>query len=259
MRQAVHSALVASVASMVDAAPKVRQMCASMAEAGLAPPGVLERVFQDRLDSALSRLVQDCDATTARAIHEAIRQRTSGGEIVPEAGGRLPGNGAQRPGASLVAGLAAADLEMPLEWGKSIGLQRAIHTALDSSAAKRLTAAFEELGETGQVQRLEHLSDAGTDHTWLWCLGPRDADRLSADEYVSSIHLRLGVPVMSDDRPCSYCGEAVLDVHGYHSLTCAGAEATRGHTAAKDKVLDLALKADPAAEAEPVSLIPARP
>ena len=75
------------------------------------------------------------------------------------------------------------------------------------------------------------------------------------DEFVSALRLRLGATLMSDDRMCSYCGEAVLDTHGHHSLVCAGAEATRGHTHVRDQVLNLALQADPAAEAEPLALV----
>ena len=49
-----------------------------------------------------------------------------------------------------------------------------------------------------------------------------------------------------------------MDRDGHHSLVCAGAESTRGHTAVRDELLNLALQADPAAEAEPVSLISSR-
>ena len=64
---------------------------------------------------------------------------------------------------------------------------------------------------------------------------------------------------MHEDRTCGCCGDAALDVYGFHSHVCAGGHATRGHNVIRDEVLDLAIKADAAAESEPVSLISSRP
>ena len=260
MRSASQCALIAAVSSMADARGKVHEMCQNMVHAGLADAGLLEDLFDARLEAAVQKLIQRYDPEVGAAMRSLIQKAAdsiNNDESAAEA--PLAGGGATRPGSRLVADMAASDAEMPQHHQRNPGLQRALHKLADNVAAAALLQSYADIGETSHVLRLQELQAAGTDHTWLWRLGANLPDKLSPDEFVSAARLRLGVAVMSDDRVCSYCGESVLDIYGHHSLVCAGAEATRGHTDVKDKLLDLALKADPAAESEPVSLIQSRP
>ena len=100
---------------------------------------------------------------------------------------------------------------------------------------------------------MEDLSDASQCHTWLWALGSKKQRRLPHEEYVIAVRLRLGASVIDADVQCQLCGSPV-DRRCIHALTCAIGEATRGHTKVRDSVMDLALKADPAAETEPMAL-----
>ena len=110
-------------------------------------------------------------------------------------------------------------------------------------------------GREFDVKRMEDLGHADTDHSWLWSLRQAKQETLPTEEFVTCTRLRLGVPLTEDDRTCVYCNDVMMDMHGHHCHVCAGAESTRGHTAEKDVVLDLAIKADPAAESEPIGLI----
>ena len=55
-RSAKRIALAAAVASLIGSRPLVHSMCSDMVLGGLASPGVLEGVFEDRLQRALRRL-----------------------------------------------------------------------------------------------------------------------------------------------------------------------------------------------------------
>ena len=73
-----------------------------------------------------------------------------------------------------------------------------------------------------------------------------------------SLRLRLGAAIMPDGHTCSYCGEAIMDINSHYNDFCAYPETTRGHNGVRDVVLSLAIKADSAAETEPVSVISSR-
>ena len=219
------------------------------------------QAFDERLESAVGRLLVGHDANTSEAMRAAIRKALGepNDRNTQDDAANVPSGGSSRPGVHLVADMAASDEEMPVKNRGPMKLQRILHKMSDAAKAGRLIEHFQSTGQVPHVQRLQELAHDSTDHNWLWRIGEHSPDRLSPDEFVTAMSLRLGVPVMSDDRLCSYCGETALDAYGHHSLVCAGAEATRGHTDVKDKLLDLALKADPAAEAEPVSLIQSQP
>ena len=85
-----------------------------------------------------------------------------------------------------------------------------------------------------------------TDHAWLNCLHAAHGPVLSADAYVDSLLLRLGVPFIPDDIECPQCGE-ILDRRCVHAQTCAQAEATRGHYRVCHRVHLLAALGDPEA------------
>ena len=89
---------------------------------------------------------------------------------------------------------------------------------------------------------------------WLWALGHKKQQTLPHEEFVIAVRLRLGASLIDSEAVCKLCGNAPIDRCCHHPLTCAIGEATKGHTKIRDSVMDLALKADPAAETEPVSL-----
>ena len=208
---------------------------------------------------SISAAIDEIVTSTMRSNNDEAQAEGENGEN--ETPLQSAGGGARRPGARLVTDMLDADEEVPSNrtWSGPRGTQRKLHKMIDAAKADELTEKFRLAGQEFDVKRMEDLGHADTDHTWMWSLRQSKQENLPTEEFVTCMRLRLGVPLMEDDRTCVYCNDVVMDMHGHHCHVCAGAESTRGHTAVKDVVLDLAIKADPAAESEPVFLISSRP
>jgi hypothetical protein len=233
-----------------------------MVSAGLAEAGVLEHAFDERLRLARARLnegvasavTDTLDGFLDRAGIAAERQWQGIGvdqDSVPSTFRQ-----GRRPGAALVAEVAETDIEYPEEGDEPEDLthvQKGILRIIDSRKAGLLSASFRTQGREQHAHRVEDLCDASQCHQWLWSLGRTKQQRLPHEEFVIAARLRLGASIIDSETSCKLCG-APIDLTCLHPLTCAIGEATKGHTRIKDAVMELALKADPAAESEPQAL-----
>jgi hypothetical protein len=152
-----------------------------------------------------------------------------------------------------------ADIEHPLHPASGRGTQRSLHTIFDEAVNNDLEKDYAQMERPEHVTRLQELRHPATDHTWLWALHAGGKGGVSSDDYVLAVRARLGIAVGSEAHVCGNCGIKVIDNDGIHIFTCAGGEATKGHTRVRDIVHDLALQADPAAETEPVALAASQP
>ena len=268
LRSAKRIALIAAVASLASARPMVFSMCSDMVRTGLAGEGVLESEFDARLDAAMSALSSTVPAETAETIrsfvaqcqeHAELEWRDLGTDAAISAGG---GHSGRRPGHNLVNQMWDADSEMISESATSLDAghpQRGISHIVDEHCMDALTERFQSNSQPQHVARLRDIRHPNQCHDWLWALGARKQAALPAEEFVVAVRLRLGASVIDDVTTCSYCHDHLIDSSGLCALQCAGSCATRGHTAVKDAVMELAVQADPAAEAEPAGLVAHRP
>ena len=271
MRSAKRIALAAAVASLIGSRPMVHSMCSDMVSGGLASPGVLERLFDERLDRALRRLeagLSEPQVQQLRDFVESCKQRADAqwaalGTDSSDDSGREMGDSGRRPGSALVDDMQRTDPEMQLDEDPNeldpSKVQRGLLQIFDNFVVDKLAADFESAGRFNHVLRMNEIRDENQDHSWLWALGKRKQKVLPEEEFVVAVGLRLGADLLDDAVTCGYCHEQVLDVNGHHALVCAGSHATRGHTCLRDQAMSLALLADPAAEAEPAGIVPERP
>jgi hypothetical protein len=271
LRSSKASALLSVVASLTESRPMVHQMCADMVRAGLAAPGVLEETFDRRLTAGMDSLVTGLAEQTKQRICDHLervgavaRARWDGTEFdgrehEERASSPAGTAGGRRPGTALVQSMLHADPEHPHNNWSAMRAQRGLHRILDEAISTSLVETFEASGREEHVVRLQELGHHSQDHTWLWLLTQAKQETCPESEFVVGLQARLGVAVGTDARICGNCHEQVIDNDGCHPFQCARAEATRGHTQVRNIILDLALQADPVAEAEPVNLAASHP
>ena len=121
---------------------------------------------------------------------------------------------------------------------------------------------LEELRGAGHLDRYRHLlelRDASVNHDWLWKLSPAHGPVVHPSERQAAVRIRLGASLAPAGSACVQCGAELGACTATHGLLCSRAEATRGHYAVRDVVLELAHLADPSAQAETLGLIPSHP
>ena len=271
MRSASDVALPAALGSLVAAQPLVGHLASGLEAAGLAPAGVVAAAFEERIAAARERLLASTPPGARDAVESVFREapdaaRAAWGalcEEAPEARPSPPHAGGRRPGTGIVPRPGTEDEEFPdRDVGRTVtgpAVQRRLLVALDGARAVALAAGFEESGQWDQAQRFREVRAEGVDHTWLWpCSAPAE-ERMTPEEFNVAVRLRLGSPQLREAMPCPHCPRGVLDARCLHALTCASAEATKGHNRLRDVVMELAATADPSAETEPRELVPGFP
>ena len=81
---------------------------------------------------------------------------------------------------------------------------------------------------------------------------------MPTNELGMAVRIRIGAPLVDDAIECARCG-GVVDRTGKHCLRCALPEATRGHNAVRNTLLNFVSLADPSASLEATELIPSAP
>ena len=242
----------------------VHAMCEDMVSARLAEPGVLEGLFDERLLHARARLGKGLDPEVRQNLNVYLDKCNESAKLqwehlgTDQAVGFSNGRQGRRPGARMVSDITEADVEHPDEDDEAedlIHVQKGILRILDTRKAVQLTEKFRSQGREIQALRVEDLCDASQCHEWLWSLRRQKQKRLPHEEFVLAARMRLGASLIESDAICKLCGSS-LDRCCLHPLSYAIGEATRGHTKFQDIVMELALKADPAAETEPQALTP---
>ncbi len=151
------------------------------------------------------------------------------------------------------------DPELPDNSGRTgPGLQAQFTALVDQCLREGLLLEHQTAESWPDVRRIRELSHADCSHDWLWRLSPNHGPTLDSSDFVTAVRTRLGAGGPDEPTPCRICG-GVLDPSGWHALCCALGEATRGHNAVRDQIHSAARIADPAAEIEPLGLIPFHP
>jgi hypothetical protein len=147
MRTASDTALPAAVASMVGSRSMVHAMCADMVSAGLAQPGVIEGVFDERLRRARARLTEGLaddvahtlDEYLDKAVEAAARQWQHLGAEQEEVSSSM--RLGRRPGTGLVSDLSDMDGDTPTEDVQHV--QKGILRIIDTRKASWPASSFQ--------------------------------------------------------------------------------------------------------------------
>ena len=280
LRTAHDSCLPAFIGSRVSARPLVESMLQQLQAAGLGTVSDLLTSYDARTDAAVSvfleslpenargeaRLEIDYGYEAARkswALMQSDEARSGADAIFEDAGRVAPSSLRQIGSASigLVQDAGAEDAEHPFGIKfQTPRVQSWLSRIVDSVSAQGIRDHYEQLEEFFDVERLDDLRHAETDHSWLWSLSAQQGiiveDR---NEFVEAVRVRLGGGGPPATSLCTCCGQRSLDRSGAHASCCAPGESTRGHNATRDVLYEFAAPADPSAEKEPEFLIPSRP
>ena len=266
-REAQAVCLPAFIASRITARPLALEMAQHAVDAGLMQLSQFTQAYDDRTRAAFERL----QASLPDEMHERLCSIAEEGAddaaqrwaLLREGGHPeqdASSSGGRRPGSGLVADAGAEDPENPQHSGGLTGpaLQKLFSSIVDECVFAGLQAELTAADQNPDVTRMNEIADPACNHSWLWALCPNHGPTMQNNEFVEAVRLRLGAAGPDEPLPCRLCG-AVLDGAGSHPLCCAPGEATRGHNAVKYILHDLARTADPAAELEPLGLIPSHP
>ena len=268
LRESTAACLPAFLASRITARPLAIEMAQHAVEAGLLPMSSFIQAYDERTRAAYERLRDSLPAE----VHEDLRiiaedgasaaadrwQRLQEGR--PMTDGPSFASQGRRPGTSLVLDAGEEDPEHPAQGGGRTGpsLQALFSALVDKCILEGLAQEMQSAEQFPDIRRIREIADPGCNHEWLWALSPQHGPTLQDDEFVEAVRLRLGAGGPEEPVPCRLCG-GVLDGAGSHALCCATGEATRGHNAVRRQLHGLARSADPAAEEEPLGLIPSHP
>ena len=265
LRQAGATSLAAFVSSRYASRPHVQEMVGHVSDAGMGGADDIMQVYDNRTLDAAFRLIESLPSEVGLEIIElldgawdATKQswedlfRGDGG--VGSSSGGLP---TRHLGSSILPSDGDGDSEHPETAGhcKSMKLQRDIMIHIDGFNRDRLRGQFQEIADEPSLRRLDELSHADVDHSWMWSLSRHRGPKLSNAEFVEAIRIRLGVAGPAEPVACTLCG-GVFDSAGSHAACCAIAEATRGHHAAAAHLHSTIQRCDPGAEKEVSGLIP---
>jgi len=141
---------------------------------------------------------------------------------------------------------------------KSAGvrLQQSLLERVDSHRVHRVLSTLASSAATRDRERHRHLADlsnANTEHEWLWAINPAHGFVLPPESFVTAVRLRLGLPVASyvGARKCRECGKTVTAAElGSHALLCGRGQRTIGHNQIRDHLAALARAVDPTTQTE---------
>ena len=281
VRRASDVALPAVIASRAVARPKVEEVDAALAHAGLLAKGRLlsehdraaaqaVRLLQARLDAPeaaqVLRLVESCAGAASRQ-WVARRVGLDSQEQSPRAEWRAVDDSDHVPPAwqaqDALAG-ESARAAGPVETGrvdeltdepeKSValspaGMQRQLSLLVDNTLLRRLVLDLARAGRFSDLRRLQELRDPSVDHTWLQRLDFTRGPVLPERDFALALQLRLGAHIVADSFLCPECGQPV-DTKLAHSTCCAKAERTRGHNAVARVLFDRFVEVDRACSLE---------
>ena len=78
-------------------------------------------------------------------------------------------------------------------------------------------------------------------NSWLWALSPHHGLITEEDiGFIEAVRVRLGAGGPPDVALCGCCGKAQLDKAGRHASRCALGDATAGHNALLDSLIEFA-------------------
>ncbi|CAK0828765.1 unnamed protein product, partial [Prorocentrum cordatum] len=129
----------------------------------------------------------------------------------------------------------------------------ALSLVLEEARLEALNAALRAAGDWPGVRRIAELRRPSTDHSWIRGLHAARGPVLSAAEYVDSLALRLGVPLVPEGAECSLRGE-IVDRCGVRPQTRAPGAATWGHYRARHRAHLLVALGYTEAAPEPLGL-----
>jgi len=257
LASAVELATAAFVAARTEARPMACYLLEGLAGVVGDLPAFLEDYGGALGDARRLLLSQAGDARRAR-IDDLIAQAE--GEAAARFSAARSGH---RAPTTTLAAEAEASLVQPAgaedpEARDGSRLQGAMSLVLGEVRLEALDEALRAAGDWPGLRRVAELRHPTTDHSWIRSLHAAHGPVLGAAEYVDSLALRLGMPLVPENTECSLCGE-VMDRCGVHTQTCAQGAATRGHYRVCHRVHLLAALGDPEAAPEPLGLIPSRP
>ena len=120
----------------------------------------------------------------------------------------------------------------------------------DRSRLRQLEADLESQGNWPQLDGLRELRHRDISHKWISHLDTKNGAVLAAADFVLNVQKRLGARSHACGLSCQLCGEQ-LDPQVEHLETCSTAEATRGHYACVQTLVNGLRLADPTVTTEP--------
>ncbi len=108
------------------------------------------------------------------------------------------------------------------------------------------------------MRRLQELRHPQVNHDRLNLINPSEGTILSDADYRLAVQHRLGCMQMQEPSTCRLCG-GVLDVQANHALCCAKGEATKGHYAVVNNLVEDIRTADRSTATEVRGLAPSMP
>jgi hypothetical protein len=265
LRKATATAGPAHVASLVESEQLVSWLtreCAKLGVGGVTPAASITARAATAIDALLSSIDHE---PTRVAVKEGIADARAdiGPSAVPAIlRDRPPSSGRPPPRPPPSPGDIVADASGDAKQSKAAphGLQHKILAHLDTLRLTQQIAPLRAVARSSmplmdaeRLLRLQDLADRSTSHDWLWAINPAHGPVLPPDAYITSVRLRLGLPVASyaGERPCAECGESVSAVHlGPHALLCAKGRRVIRHNLLRDHLHSLARASDPASRLE---------
>ena len=267
-RPAVSTAVPANLAALILAAPKIHAMAKDATTAGLLPEGLLETRLAAQIDAVRSLYLGELDVIEQvkaedyliKAAHSAEQSwaaLVAGGRTsiaAPRADAEYTRQGDVRAGAQ--NGTADGGDAHPESAGRSVVIshvQGQLARLQDCTKLRKLEETLRSQCKWSQLNRLKEMRHKETCHQWLWHLDPLQGSVMAEADYVAGVQKRLGAKILGYECTCRLCGKH-LDPCVDHSEVCAIGEATRGHYAVVNAVVDGMRIADPAATTEPRGL-----
>lgn len=243
-RRARDIALPAFISSRLQA----RHLVESLADAvkPVTDVNILSR-FDLGLEAAIGELrgsLSIIASAQIQAIIDDARNELSTVRALDDRHGILPGD-------ALILPAGAEDDEHE----RDRNLQGKLCAVLDAERAAQLQDRLEAAQLHASARRFRELRDRSTSHDWLWALNPCHGPVVPPAEFAVAVRLRIGASCIDDEMICPRCSSSILDRVGAHALCCAIPEATRGHYAVRDDILQLTHLADPSADTETSGLI----
>ena len=271
-RRAVDVALPAALASLTMARPKVASFDKDLAAAGLITEGLLLQQIDDNIAAASQALRASLDGSESAQIPELLSAAAPRAEevwtasivgSVPEADVTTPMvrwdplalDEAGAPAPYQQSGLDTDLLPAP-QVRRAINvshLQKCFSMLMDNTRLRTHLVELSNQDRHTDMRRLQELRHKDVDHSWTDLINPRTGSVLLQDEYITAVQHRLGCSFFTEATRCHLCGE-VLDKQAAHASCCARAEATRGHYAVVNVLMNVIRVADPSAATEVAGL-----
>ena len=145
------------------------------------------------------------------------------------------------------------DASMPCH---QLHIQKKIMSRLDCRLEAAVRQSMWDRADAPRLNRIADIQHRDQDHSWLWALSPHKGPVMENEAYVEALRLRLGIAGPSEAVHCGLCRVIPNEGAGAHALCCARAESTKGHNSVCRQLFDEVRAVDPAAELEPIGLIP---